>query len=66
VLRITLRSWLAAVETAALDWLEHRDLPREELERLLVDHQVVMLHVAARHDPKVGQLFDRLAAEELS
>jgi len=64
VLRITLRSWMAAVETAGLDWLEHRDLPRSELERLLIDHHIVMLHVAGQHDPEVGRLFERLAAEE--
>jgi AcrR family transcriptional regulator len=64
VLRITLRSWVASVETAALDWLENRDLTREELERLLVDHHVVLLHVAARHDPEVAALLDRLSGEE--
>jgi AcrR family transcriptional regulator len=64
VLRITLRSWMAAVETAGLDWLENRDLPRAELERLLIDHHIVMLHVAGQHDPEVGRLFERLAAEE--
>jgi AcrR family transcriptional regulator len=63
VLRITLRSWMASVETAGLDWLEHRDLSREELERLLIDHHVVLLNVAARHDPEVAALFDRLAGE---
>ena len=63
VLRITLRSWMASVETAGLDWLEHRDISREELERLLVDHHVVLLQVAAGHDPKVATLFDRLVGE---
>jgi AcrR family transcriptional regulator len=63
ILRITLRSWMASVETAGLDWLEHRDIPREELERLLVDHHVVLLDVAARHDPEVAALFERLAGE---
>ena len=66
VLRITLRSWMAAVETAGLDWLEHRDLSRDELERLLVDHHIVMLHVAAQHDPEVSRLFERLTDEELA
>lgn len=61
VLRITLRSWMASVETAGLDWLEHRDLSREELERLLVDHHVVLLDVAARHDPDVAALLARIA-----
>jgi AcrR family transcriptional regulator len=64
VLRITLRSWMASVETAGLDWLEHRDLSREELERLLVDHHVVLLKVAAQHDPEVASLIDRLGGEE--
>ncbi|TQL97955.1 TetR family transcriptional regulator [Actinoallomurus bryophytorum] len=61
VLRITLRSWMASVETAGLDWLEHRDLSREALERLLVDHHVVLLDVAARHDPDVAALLARIA-----
>lgn len=65
VLRITLRSWMAAVETAGLDWLENRDIPRADLERLLVDHLVVMLRAAGRHDPVTGELFDRLSQEEL-
>lgn len=63
VLRITLRSWMASVETAGLDWLEHRDISREELERLLVDHHVVLLNVASRHDPEVAALFGRLVGE---
>jgi hypothetical protein len=52
---------MASVETAGLDWLEHRDLPRADLERLLVDHHVVLLDVAARHDPEVAALLERLA-----
>jgi AcrR family transcriptional regulator len=50
VLRITLRSWIASVETAGLDWLEHRDIDRPELEGLLMDQMVALLKVAARHD----------------
>ncbi|MGI5166484.1 TetR/AcrR family transcriptional regulator [Spirillospora sp. CA-253888] len=65
VLRITLRSWMASVETAGLDWLENRDLERPELERLLVDQLVVLLHVAGNHDADIGELFNRLASEEL-
>ncbi|GAA2620412.1 TetR/AcrR family transcriptional regulator [Actinomadura fulvescens] len=65
VLRITLRSWMASVETAGLDWLENRDVTREELERLLVDHLVVLLHVAGQHEPAIADLFERLAQEEL-
>lgn len=34
-LRLALRGWLAFVEEAALDWLEHRDLGREDLVRVL-------------------------------
>lgn len=64
ILRITLRSWVASVETAALDWLEHRDLTREELEKLLIDHHVVLLNVAANRDPEVAALLARLSAEE--
>jgi AcrR family transcriptional regulator len=65
-LRLTMRSWLAAVETSGLDWLERRDVPREQLERLLVDQQVVLLHVAGRYDPRIAELFERLTDEVLS
>ncbi|HEX2312704.1 MAG TPA: TetR/AcrR family transcriptional regulator [Thermomonospora sp.] len=65
VLRITLRSWMACVETAGMDWLENRDLGRDALERLLVDQIVVLLHAAGNHDPEIAALFDRLTHEEL-
>ncbi|GAA2398129.1 TetR/AcrR family transcriptional regulator [Actinomadura vinacea] len=65
ILRITLRSWMASVETAGLDWLENRDLARPELESLLVDQFVVLLHVAGKHEPSIGALFDSLAQQEM-
>ncbi len=46
VLRITLRCWMAVVETAYLDWLENRDVPRPELELLLVDQLVAIMQTA--------------------
>ncbi|WP_286988454.1 TetR/AcrR family transcriptional regulator [Thermomonospora sp. CIF 1] len=64
VLRITLRSWMACVETAAMDWLEQRDLDRRKLERLLVDQIVMLLNVAGRHDPQIAAMLDRLTQEE--
>lgn len=66
VLRITMRSWMASVETAGLDWLENRDLPRPTLEKLLVDQFVVTLNVASQHDPEIAALFRRLNEEELA
>nr|BFE32516.1 TetR/AcrR family transcriptional regulator [Actinomadura rugatobispora] len=66
VLRITLRSWMASVETAGLDWLENRDLTRPALERLLVDQLVVLLDVAGKHEPSVGALFSTLAHREMA
>jgi AcrR family transcriptional regulator len=64
VLRTTLRSWIASVETAGLDWLEHRDLERETLERLLVDHMVALLGVASGYDDEVGALLGSLTREQ--
>ncbi|GAA4226833.1 TetR/AcrR family transcriptional regulator [Streptosporangium album] len=63
VLRITLRSWIASVETAGLDWLEHRDIERAELEGMLVGQMVALLRVAAARDPQAGQLLGDLAGE---
>ncbi|MFF4989124.1 TetR/AcrR family transcriptional regulator [Streptosporangium saharense] len=63
VLRVTLRSWIASVETAALDWLERRDVDRRVVERMLVDQMVATLGVAARHDPRVVPLLENLVSE---
>ncbi|MER6006335.1 TetR/AcrR family transcriptional regulator [Nonomuraea angiospora] len=60
VLRTTLRSWIASVETAGLDWLEHRDIERPTLEKMLVDHMVALLGVAAAYDGAVATLLERL------
>lgn len=66
VLRTTLRSWIASVETAGLDWLEHRDIERPTLEKMLVDHMVALLGVAAGYDPEVNRLLDLLTREQLA
>ncbi|WP_326826236.1 TetR/AcrR family transcriptional regulator [Streptosporangium sp. NBC_01756] len=63
VLRITLRSWIASVETAGLDWLEHRDIDRAELEGMLVGQMMALLRVAADRDPQAGQLLGDLTDE---
>lgn len=56
VLRISLHSWIASVEAAGLDWLDRRDLPRDVLERLLIDQMVALLHAAAAYDPQVADI----------
>ncbi|MET9343757.1 MULTISPECIES: TetR/AcrR family transcriptional regulator [unclassified Nonomuraea] len=61
VLRTTVRSWIASVETAGLDWLEHRDIDRATLEKMLVDHMVALLGVAAVYDQGVERLLLDLA-----
>ncbi|MBT2234633.1 MULTISPECIES: TetR/AcrR family transcriptional regulator [unclassified Nonomuraea] len=66
VLRTTLRSWIASVETAGLDWLEHRDIERATLEKMLVDHMVALLRVAAGYDTEVDGLLDLLTREQLA
>jgi len=61
VLRVTLRSWIASVETAGLDWLEYRDMPRPQLEELLVAQMVALLSAGAEHDPKTAETLTELA-----
>lgn len=61
VLRVTLRSWIASVETAGLDWLEHRDMPRPDLERLLVSQMTALLGAGAEHDPRTAETLTELA-----
>ena len=64
VLRVTLRSWIASVETAGLDWLEHRDLPRAQLERILVRQMVALLQAGAEHDRATALTLAHLAHEQ--
>lgn len=64
VLRLTLRSWMASVEAAGMDWLERKDLSREKLEELLIDQFVALLQIAARHDSAIARLFERLRSLE--
>lgn len=59
VLRVTLRSWLSGAETAGLDWLERRDMPRATLEAMLIAQMVALLDVAGRYDPDVALLASR-------
>ncbi|MFF5249772.1 TetR/AcrR family transcriptional regulator [Streptosporangium sp. NPDC000095] len=66
VLRVALRSWIASVETAGLDWLERRDIERPTLERMLIGQLVALLGVAAEHDSRVGELLDDLFREQAS
>jgi AcrR family transcriptional regulator len=36
LLRTTVRGWLGFMDGACLDWIEHRDMPREELHGLIL------------------------------
>jgi AcrR family transcriptional regulator len=63
-LRVTLRSWTASVEMAGLDWLEHGDIGRSTLERMLVDQMVALLGVAAKHDPQARELLENLTRDQ--
>lgn len=58
VFRAAARAWVGAVEAASLDWLEHRDVPREELISLLVAGLGGMFAQAAVLDPVAGARLD--------
>ncbi|GAA5068445.1 TetR/AcrR family transcriptional regulator [Thermocatellispora tengchongensis] len=59
-LRVTLRSWIASVETAGLDWLEHRDMDRATLEQLLVAQMIALLRAATTHTPEATEILTTL------
>jgi AcrR family transcriptional regulator len=48
MIRLVSRGWLGFVESASLDWLDRRDLPRERLRELFVETLVYTLSIAAR------------------
>jgi AcrR family transcriptional regulator len=55
MLRLTLRGWIAATETASLDWLETRDVDRESLQRLFTGQLAAMLATAAQQDAELAR-----------
>lgn len=55
-LRMTVRTWITAVEAASLIWLdEGRTPPVDELRDWLVDHFVAVLTASAASDPQAAQ-----------
>ncbi|MCB9663731.1 MAG: TetR/AcrR family transcriptional regulator [Alphaproteobacteria bacterium] len=54
VFRTAVRAWIGAVEAASLDWITHRDLPRDTLLMLLLSSLGAHLVVASRLDPAAG------------
>jgi AcrR family transcriptional regulator len=59
-LRLALRSWIAAAEAAAFDWLTHRDVPRKRVEDFVLSQLYAALTVAATRDPEVARFMEGL------
>ncbi|CAL9580726.1 HTH-type transcriptional regulator BetI [Streptomyces sp. enrichment culture] len=63
-LRMTIRTWITAVEAASLIWLdEDKRPPVDELRDWLVEQFVAVLEVTARRDPQTEALVRGLAAD---
>lgn len=52
-LRTALQGWLGYIDAAILDWVDSRDLTREQLRELLIEAFGAALFAAQRVDPKV-------------
>ncbi|MEW2544867.1 TetR/AcrR family transcriptional regulator [Streptomyces sp. NPDC047002] len=64
-LRMLVRTWIAAVESASLTWLDEEKLPdARELRDWLVDHLVVLLVTTAARDEETAATAAALAAQE--
>jgi AcrR family transcriptional regulator len=59
-LRLALRSWIAAAEAAALDWLTHRDVPRRTVEDFLLSQLYAALTATAARDREVARFLEEL------
>lgn len=57
-LRVAVRSWIGMVETAALDWLTHRDLEPAPVIDILMAALFAELLVASHHSPGVRVKLD--------
>jgi AcrR family transcriptional regulator len=54
-LRLALNAWIATAESAAADWLTHRDLPRRTVEDFLLSQLYSALTVTAARDREVAR-----------
>lgn len=52
--RVAARTWIGAVEAASLDWLQHRDVSREDLVEILTGMLPGLVATAARLDAAPG------------
>ncbi|MFJ6216049.1 TetR/AcrR family transcriptional regulator [Streptomyces sp. NPDC092296] len=52
-LRLTVRTWIANAEITALEWLEDRSIPRDELQLRLVQEFVAALTVTVAREPRL-------------
>jgi AcrR family transcriptional regulator len=64
MLRAALRSWIAMVEGACLDWLAHPELDRESLRELLIAGFGALLHKVTELDPRTATVLQRLAKRQ--
>ena len=56
--RVATAAWVGAVEAASLDWIDHRDLSREDLLAILLPGLVALLGAAVALDPKAGVVLE--------
>ncbi|WP_051717446.1 TetR/AcrR family transcriptional regulator [Streptomyces megasporus] len=63
-LALVIRSWVGVAETTALNWLEERSIPREELELRLVHDLLALAAVTAAFDEETARVFLRVVERE--
>jgi hypothetical protein len=60
VLRAALRSWIAMVEGASLDWISHPELPRDQVRDLLIAGYAALMAKALELDPKLAAILEKM------
>ncbi|GAB2675549.1 TetR/AcrR family transcriptional regulator [Saccharopolyspora gloriosae] len=63
LLLLTLRGWVALVETTCVTWLQTHNPPREVFEDWLTDQLITMISTTASHDPVVAEQIAPLLRE---
>ncbi|MGH3717185.1 MAG: TetR/AcrR family transcriptional regulator [Micromonosporaceae bacterium] len=62
VLRASLRGWVAMMEVISLEWLEHQQLTRDQVRRLIANQLGAVLVAAAAEDEELSAVYARLLA----